>query len=238
MDERSSSRIAVIPARGGSKRIPKKNIMDFLGKPMLAYPIQAAVQSGLFDTVHVSTDDPEIRRIAQELGADTSFHRPSELADDVTPLLPVVRWVVHQFESAGRHFDDIFILFPCSPLMESKDLIDAYSLYKEHSRQRNLLTVCRAPAYVEWYYRRKKNGQLTPISPGGSFVRSQELEPVFYETGTFTIFSREWLMGATSLADDSNYIGYELPAWRAVDIDLPEDVEFAKALFSYAKSLR
>lgn len=227
--------LALIPARGGSKRIPRKNIIEFCGKPMLAWPFEAARDSGLFDTIHVSTEDAEISTLAGSLGADISIHRDASLADDLTPLLPLARWVLQAFDVQGRSFDDVFIIFPCSPLLRPKDLVAAYELYQSHGRQRNLLTICRAPAYAEWYYRRAENGTLTPIAPGGAFIRSQELKPVFYETGTFTIFSREWLLGATNLNDDGNYIGFELPPWRSVDIDEPADLEYAKVLFQFAR---
>lgn len=231
-------RLALIPARGGSKRIPRKNLAEFFGRPMLAYPLSAARDSGLFDLVHVSTEDEEIRSIAHALGADVSLPRPRELADDVTPLLPLARWVVHQFSQQGRHFDDIFILFPCAPLVTEQDLRAAYDMYLAHDRRRNLLTVCRAPAYAEWYFRRREDGCLEPLTPGGAFIRSQELAPAYYETGTFTIFSREWLLAAATLADDRNYIGYELPPWRAVDIDEPADLEYARVLYTYASQRR
>lgn len=226
----TTRRLALMPARGGSKRIPRKNIIDFCGKPMLAWPLEAARESGIFDTIHVSTEDPEIRTLAQGLGADVSILRPAELADDLTPLLPLARWVLHAFESQGQRFDDVFILFPCSPLLRAADLVGAYNLYRAHQRKHNLLTVCRAPAYAEWYFRRQHDGRLVPLTPGGAFIRSQELQSAYYETGTFTIFSREWLLSAESLTDDSNYIGYELPPWRSIDIDEPADLEFAALL--------
>lgn len=229
------SRLALIPARGGSKRIPRKNILDFCGKPMLAWPFEAARKSGLFERIHVSTEDTEIATIASQIGADTSLERPAHLADDITPLLPLARWVVEAFATRGEHFDDIFILFPCSPLLLAEDLKGAYDLYLSHGRKHNLLTICRAPVFAEWYFRRAENGRLAPLTPGGAFIRSQELQPVWYETGTFTIFSREWLLGAQSLADDTNYIGYELPPSRAVDIDEPADLEYAKTLFNSAR---
>lgn len=231
-------RLALIPARGGSKRIPRKNLIDFFGKPILAYPVAAAQESGLFDLVHVSTEDDEIRRVAQALGADVSLSRPVSLADDFTPLLPLARWVLETFAQRGSEFDDIFILYPCAPLLTAQDLRAAYEMYLAHHRHHNLLTVCRAPAYSEWYYRRSEDGRLEPLTPGGAFIRSQDLAPAYYETGTFTIFSRQWLLESESLADDRNYIGYELPQWRAVDIDEPADLEYARVLYNYASQMR
>lgn len=224
-------RLALIPARGGSKRIPRKNICDFHGHPMLSYPLHAAQESGLFDLIHVSTDDPEIAAVGAAYGADVSLERPANLSDDHTGLLPVARWVLEEFSARGQHFDDVFILFPCAPLLEAHELREAYGTYLAHGRRKNLLTVAKCPAHLEYYYRRKDDGALEPVVPGGAFIRSQDLGHVYYETGTFTIFSREWLLGATSLADDTNYISHEIPVLKAVDIDSPADLEQARMLF-------
>ncbi len=224
-------RLALVPARGGSKRIPRKNICDFHGRPMLSYPLEAARESGLFDLVHVSTDDAEIAAIAGTYGADASLDRPAFLADDHTPLLPVAKWVLESFSAQGLQFDDVFILFPCSPLLEAHQLREAYDIYLDHGRKKNLLTVAKCPAHLEYYYRRADDGALDPVVPGGAFIRSQELGSVYYETGTFTIFSREWLLESESLADDRNYVSYEIPALQAVDIDSPADLEQARLLY-------
>jgi CMP-N-acetylneuraminic acid synthetase len=223
-------RLAILPARGGSKRIPRKNVHPFMGKPMIAHTLLEARAAAIFDRIHVSTDDEEIAGVALSYGADVTPRRPANLSDDITPLLPVARWILEQFEAQGERYDDVFILFPCSPLLEADDLSAAYDVYCRHDGKRNLLTVARAPVYPEWYFRRLDDGRLVPMTPGGSFVRGQDLEPAYYETGTFTIFSRDWLMAASSLEDDSNYISYELPSWKAVDIDEPEDIEFAEML--------
>jgi N-acylneuraminate cytidylyltransferase len=223
-------RLAFIPARGGSKRIPKKAIAEFHGRPILAWPIAAAQQSALFDLIHVSSDDPAIRSAAEACGADASLQRPAELADDHTGILPVARWALQQLDARGERFDDVFILFPAAPLLEARELVEAYDLYLAHGRTRNLLSVARAPTFPEWLFRRDADGRLAPLQPGGTFIRSQELSPAYYETGAFTIFSREYLLGDAPF-DDSNYIGFEIPAWKAIDIDTPEDLEHARLLF-------
>ena len=231
----SHKRLALIPARGGSKRIPRKNIIDFFGQPIMSYPLKAAQESRLFNLIHVSTEDEEIRNIAERLGADVSIIRPTALADDHTSLLMVTRWVISVFDSKGIFFDDIFVLFPCAPFLEVQDLLAAYEMYLAHGRKHNLLTICRAPAYMEWYYRRCEDARLIPVMPGGALIRSQDLQPVYYETGMFAIFSREWLLCADSHRDDQNYIGYEIPIWRSIDIDEPEDLEYAKFLYQFCR---
>jgi CMP-N-acetylneuraminic acid synthetase len=223
-------RLAIIPARGGSKRIPKKAVTPFHGRPIMAWPIAAARDSGLFDLIHVSSDDPEFRAIAEEWGADAGLERPAHLADDHTGIMPVVRWTLETLDTQGRRFDDVVILFPAAPLIEAGELIGAYDLYLANGRARNLLSVARAPTFPEWLYRKAADGKLTPLQPGGAFIRSQELAPAWYETGAFAIFPREYIL-RDAAPDDLNYIGYEIPAWKAVDIDTPEDLEHARMLF-------
>lgn len=224
--------LALIPARGGSKRIPRKNVIDFFGKPMLAYSIVAALEAGRFDEVHVSTDDDEIAEVALRYGADVAFRRPDDLANDFTPLLPVQQYVLEEFGRRGVEFTDVCTLFPCSPLIASRDISLAYEVFRANGGQRNLLTVARSPVPAEWFYHMDDGGRLIPVVPGAAFIRSQDLKPAYYETGTFTIFSSAWLLAPQRQQDDTNYIAYELPPERAVDIDTLEDLERARMLYS------
>lgn len=227
------SLLALVPARGGSKRIPRKNIAEFHGKPIIAYPLEAAFAAGFFDCVHVSTDDPEIRQIAADCGADVSLDRPITLADDMTGLLPVARWTLQAFAERGLRFDAVFILYPCSPMLTARDLRGAFEMFRHHGGKKNLLTVGKNPVPSEWLYRRSDDGRLVPLTPGGAFQRSQDLEPAYFETGTFTVFSADYLLAAGNLTDDTNYVGYELPPWKAIDIDTPEDLERARDSYQF-----
>lgn len=237
MSAKSSGALAFIPARGGSKRVPRKNIIDFFGKPMICYPIAAGREAGVFDLIHVSTDDDEIADVARAAGADVSFRRPAELSDDYTPLRPVMTWTLERFAEQGRRFSSLCTLFPCAPLLRAEDLRQAYKVYDAHGGAHNLLSVARAPAPAEWYFHKSANGRLKPVHPGAAFMRSQDLQPAYYETGTFTIFSADSLL-ASPVQDDTNYIAYELEVDRAVDIDTPEDLERARRLFLMAQKER
>ena len=115
-------RLAVIPARGGSKRIHKKNIKTFCGKPIISYSLEAAESSNLFDTIHVSTDCNEIAEVVTKLGYSIDFLRDPNLADDMTPIMPVLKWVISEYESRNIYFDEVVLLMPCSPMIESFDL--------------------------------------------------------------------------------------------------------------------
>jgi pseudaminic acid cytidylyltransferase len=228
---RETGVLGLIPARGGSKRIPRKNVVDFHGKPIISYTIESAIRSGVMDLVHVSSDDTDIRTIAGEYGADVSLERPVSLSDDMTGLLPVARWVLQALGREGRHFHSVIILFPCAPLVTAADIRGAYSVFRSHGGAKNLLTVARSPVPAEWLYRREPDGALVPLTPGAAFIRSQDLPTAYYETGTFTIFSADFLLNTANLADDRNYVGYELPTWKAIDIDTPEELDNARATY-------
>lgn len=232
----SSRVLALIPARGGSKRIPRKNIVDFHGKPMIAYAIENAVNSGLFDMVHVSSDDPEIRETAAQFGADASLIRPANLSDDHAGLQPVARWVLETLAARGDDFDHVVILFPCAPLIDGNDLSEAWKLYSAHDGEKNLITIGRNPVPAEWLYSRSEGGSLIPLNPGAAFIRSQDLSPAYFEAGAFTIFSAKYLLKPDYVEDDTNYIGHPLPPWKLVDIDTPEDLEFARVLYALNQS--
>jgi N-acylneuraminate cytidylyltransferase len=224
-------RIAVIPARGGSKRIPEKNIRKFRGKPMLAYPLEAARTSGLFATIHVSTENQHIADVAAALGAPVEFKRPPQLADDHTPILPVVRNVLETFLERGSTFDQVWILMACSPLLLAEDLKQAAALYEVSGTARPLLAVARYPAPVEWAFERSASGQLTPLQPGMFSVRSQDLKARYYDAGMFSVFPAARVLQSEGAGDDTSFAGYVMPAHRVTDIDDEEDWKLAEVLF-------
>ena len=123
-------RLAIIPARGGSKRIPNKNIKSFYGKPMIYYSLNAAKLSGLFDKIHVSTDSDEIAKVVTKLGFEIDFLRDASLADDQTPIMPVLKWVLEKYESQNIIFDEVALIMACAPLIDFKDLQEASKLMK------------------------------------------------------------------------------------------------------------
>ena len=120
-------RIAIIPARGGSKRIPNKNIRDFCGKPMISYALEAARDSALFDCIHVSTDSKKIAEATQKEGFDVDFMRTAELSDDHTPIMPVLKYVLEQYIDRGKYFDEVVLIMACAPLIDANDLISSSS---------------------------------------------------------------------------------------------------------------
>src|SRR5262249_36140797 len=114
--------LALVPARGGSKRIPRKNIRDFAGRPVISYAVEAAIDSGLFDRVVVSTDDPEVAEVARSAGAEVPFIRPAAIADDLTPMVDVVLHALDELELAGSRFDNVCTLLATAPFVRAEDL--------------------------------------------------------------------------------------------------------------------
>ena len=181
-------RLAIIPARGGSKRIKNKNIINFLGMPMIGYTLRACRESGLFDKIHVSTDSDTIKKTSENLGFSVDFMRAPELADDHTPLMPVLHSVVREYAKLGQDFDTVSMIMPCAPLLEASDLIQAYRVFEQHRPRKPLMAVAPFPVPVEWAYKRLENGELVPVTPGAYAIRSQDLGKKYYDTGTFYFY--------------------------------------------------
>ncbi len=229
------ARLAIIPARSGSKRIPDKNIRDFFGKPVIAYSIAAAQQSGLFDAIHVSTDDDAIAAIAAKFGVRPDFARPAALAGDDAPLRDVLRFVRDRYGEMGRSFGCICRLSACSPLIEAGDLADAMKLFEAHDGKRSVTAVGRMPAPVERAFAMSKTGVLEPLNAERMFARSQDLDAAYYDSGSFALLVPAHLdrEGADFYRER---LGYVLPPEKAVDIDEPEDWRLAERLYAGRKS--
>ena len=222
-------RLAVIPARGGSKRIPKKNIIPFCGKPMIVYALDAARDSGLFDRIHVSTDSQEIAEVVDKLGYPVDFMRDESLADDHTGIVPVLRWVVKEYEQRGSHYDQICCIMPNAPLLKCADMVEAFRIFDESQGCHPLLVYARFPVPVEWAFRRDENGFMTADDPEKILIRSQDLQHAYYECGPFNLWRYEHLQQEHPLSGKA--LSYLMPTERAIDIDTPEDLAYAERLF-------
>lgn len=225
--------IAVIPARGGSKRIPRKNIKVFGGKPMIAYAITAAKNSGLFDHVLVSTDDAEIATIANEWGAETPFVRSAELANDFTATVPVVAHAIQVCEALGWSFDNVCCIYPGVPLIEVEDLQGAFE-HLEAGRADYCFPVTEFPSAIQRALKQNSKGVMQPFYPEFELARSQDLESAYYDAGQFYWGKKKaWLNNPRI---HSNGAGYVIPSWRVIDIDTPEDWDRAELLAMAVKS--
>jgi pseudaminic acid cytidylyltransferase len=224
-------RIAIIPAREGSKRIHDKNIRDFCGKPMIAYVLNAAKDSGLFDVIHVSTDSQRISDVVENLGFPIDFLRSADLADDYTPIIPVLKDVLKTYISRGVIFDQVCLLMATSPLVEATDLRGASELYDRNRGTKPVMCITCYPAPVEWAYRRRADASLMPLQPGMFAIRSQDMEAHYYDSGCFSFLPVQYVLNSEGAGNDMDFIGYILPKYKAVDIDDEEDLILAEAIY-------
>lgn len=224
----AASRLAVIPARGGSKRIPRKNIRTFAGKPMIAYAIEAARSSGLFERIVVSTDDSEIAAAATAAGADVPFMRPADLADDMTPTVPVVAHAIAACEAHGMHFQHVCCIYPGVPLLQWQDLATALTRL-EKGDAAYVFPVVVFPSPIQRALRRQSDGRTLPFHPQYVDTRTQDLEPAYHDAGQFYWGdAAAWRAGLSIHQNGSTIV---LPEWRCIDIDTPDDWHRAEAMY-------
>jgi pseudaminic acid cytidylyltransferase len=221
--------ICIIPARGGSKRIPRKNIKPFAGKPMIAYAIDAAKASGLFEHVVVTTDDEEIAGISRERGAETPFMRPLELADDYTPTVPVVAHAIDACQARGWEIDYACCIYPGVPFIQVADLKAGLELLKTTGANYSF-PVTEFPSAIQRGLKRGQDALMAPFNPEHEQTRTQDLEPAFYDAGQFYWGTTQaWLMASTRLHSGS--AGLVIPQWRVVDIDTNDDWDRAELIY-------
>lgn len=230
-------RIAIIPARGGSKRIKDKSIVDFCGRPMLSYALAAAKDSGLFDVIHVSTDSTRIAAVAADLGFPVDFLRDPAFADDHTPLMPVLRWVLQQFAARGQAASDVCLLMPCAPLVEAGDLRGAHEAFVKAGRKTMVLAVVPFPYPVERALAMDSEGVLRPKFPESWHKRSQDLDPAYHDAGLFSFSPAAHILDPELVVTD-RLLPYALPRYKAADIDEPEDLEYAEILYRGLRATR
>jgi N-acylneuraminate cytidylyltransferase len=209
------NKLAIIPARGGSKRIPEKNIKPFLGKPIIAYSIQAAVNSGLFDEIMVSTDDIGIAEVARKYGASIPFMRSKKTSDDEAILNDVLKEVMNQYQTLNQQFEYICMILPTAPLIQQKYLLQAFDLLCAESFD----TVRPLVKYAYPIQRSFSlyNQRVEMFFPENYSLRSQDLEPAYHDAGQF------YWINKGKLLTDTNKGGFEIPQSQAQDIDTLED---------------
>jgi CMP-N-acetylneuraminic acid synthetase len=223
--------LGIIPARGHSKGIPRKNIRLLVGKPLLQYTAEAALGSKRLARVILSTEDKEIAEVGRNCGLEVPFLRPPELACDDTPTLPVLQHVVRALEDAGDRHDAICLLQPTSPLRQSCDIDACISLFIETGAD-SVVTMLPVPAVhnPHWVYFRGPDGFLR-LSTGeeSPIPRRQMLPPAFHREGSVYVIRRNVLMEKNSLYG-SKIAGYPMDPTRSVNIDTLEDWVRAEAL--------
>lgn len=223
--------VAIIPARGGSKRIPRKNIKHFLGKPMISYSITAALKSQLFDRVIVSTDDEEIATVAKAYGAEVPFMRPAALADDHTGTGAVIDHALEYLKQAGESVDYACCIYATAPLLQVEYLVQAYQQLKTSNKQ-FAFSVTHYQFPILRSLRQLPDGGVEPMWPEHIGKRSQDLEEAIHDAGQF------YWGKAEAFASDSGYgmfstdaIPIVLPRYLVQDIDTEEDWAYAELMY-------
>lgn len=221
-------RIAVIPARGGSKRIPRKNVREFCGKPMIAWAISAAKRSRQFDRIVVSTDDDDIAAVARQWGAEIPFMRPASLSDDQTPTVPVIAHAIRLCRDAGCFADYVCCIYPCAPFLLASDLIAALRLVEEGGAD-FAYPVTEYAHPVQRAMRRLSSGKMQFLNEEYEMTRTQDLETAFHDAGQFYWGKASaWLEQKRMHVDG---VGMPIPNWRVVDIDTMDDWKRAEQMF-------
>lgn len=220
-------RIALIPARGGSKRIPRKNIREFHGVPAIQRVIRTLRATDLFQRIVVSTDDDEIAEVAETAGAEVPFRRPAELADSFTGARPVIQ---HALRELGLRSETVVgVFYATAVLTTSQDVLESSRLF-DGSGSDFVLSVAEFPAPVERALLVAANGSVRSRDPEHILARSQDLESAYYDIGQFYWGSAGAWLGPRPVVQ-SVCSAFVVDAWRAVDIDTPEDWDRAEKVF-------
>lgn len=216
--------VCIIPARGGSKRIPKKNIKNFLGKPIIAYSIQSALASGLFKEVMVSTDDEEIASLAQGYGATVPFIRSARNANDYATTMDVLKEVIDQYEQQGLSFQNICCLYPTAPFVSAKVLNDAYQLFTTKNYD-SLFPIIKYSFPIQRSLK-LVGDKLKSTYPEFINTRSQDLESVYHDAGQFYWLKKSMLASDTLVSTNTG--GYIISELQGQDIDSEVDWKLAE----------
>jgi pseudaminic acid cytidylyltransferase len=225
--------VAIITARGGSKRIPRKNIKPFLGKPIIVYSITAAIESGCFDEVMVSTDDAEIAEIARSFGANTPFMRSAKNSDDYSTTTDVLKEVIEEYKKQGTYYDTLCCIYPTAPFVNAAKLQHAMKLLAETGAD------CVLPI-VKYSYPIQRslkieNEKAVMNWPENYFARSQDLTPVYHDCGQYYCMNTESMLTQMKLFA-LNTIPVITPEEEVQDIDNEDDWKLAEIKYTFLQS--
>ncbi len=227
--------VALVPARGGSKRIPRKNVKPFRGTPLLTRVVGTLAASGLFERIVVSTDDDEIAEIAQAAGAEVPFRRPAELADDHTGTRPVIQHAIHELTAAGQAVAELCVAYPAAVFVTPDDLSGGLERLRGSGAQ-FVMSAASYNAPVQRALKVGDEGWMEMLWPEFALTRSQDLVEAYHDAGQFYWGTVDaWLTGPSVLA--ARTVPHVLPHWRVQDIDTPEDWERAELIHRLAETV-
>ncbi len=226
-------KIAIITARGGSKRIPRKNIKDFLGKPIIAYSIETALKSKLFDEVMVSTEDEEIAQIAKEYGAIVPFLRSKENSDDFSGTDDVLIEVIKEYQKKGQEFDICCVIYPTAPFITIPKLNEAFELLI-NKKLDVVFPVIEYSSPIQRALKKNNENKIVMFEPKNLDKRSQDLEKAYHDVGQFYMVNTTTFLEKKRLWTNNTGV-IVLPAMQAQDIDNQEDWELAEFKYQWLK---
>jgi pseudaminic acid cytidylyltransferase len=230
------AKLCIIPARGGSKRIPRKNIRDFLGRPIIAYSIEAAIMSNLFDVIMVSTDDSEISEVAIKYGAEVPFLRSEENSNDHATTAEVIREVIDKYAKINQEFEYICCCYPTAPLMTCDRLIKGFQKLQFN----NVNSVFPIVAFGYPIYRSLKldeNGLVSMNWPENLNTRSQDLPKAFHDAGQWYWIKTNSFLTSEKILGEKSY-GLELNELEVQDIDNETDWKLAELKYELIQSIK
>lgn len=227
--------VAIIPARGGSKRIPRKNIRNFHGEPLISYSIQSAIKSKLFDKIIISTDDEEIANISREYGAEVPFMRPEDLATDTAGMHEVILHALNWLTVNNFYPNNICCISATAPFLVIEDLIRSFDAFVE-SEKSYIFSSTEFNFPVQRSFVIKNDDGVELLFPEHYHTRSQDLEPVYHDAGQFYWGTVDaWKNEKDIYTNDTN--AYLLPSWRVQDIDTLDDLKRAEVMFDIIKKM-
>ena len=223
-------RLLIIPARGGSKRIKNKNIKKFDKKPIIQYPLISGKKSKLFYKIHVSTENKNIFSLVKKLGFKPDFFRKKELSNNLVGINEVINFVINEYKKLNINFDEVWCIYPCSPLINEKDLRKISNYFKKQTK--SLMTINEYPAPIFWALKKNTDKSLTHIFKDKSKIPSNKIETYFYDNGCIIILKKkDFLKNFRQI----KFTGYEMPIYKSIDIDNMKDWELALDLHKMQK---
>ena len=229
LNKKKIKRLAIIPARLGSKRIKKKNIRLFFGKPIISYPIKELKLSKIFDKIFVSTEQNSVKRIVERYGAKVDFLRPKKLSKDKTPLILVLKNAISELKKRGEVYDEIWMIYACNPLLSKKNIIKAKNEFQKTSKLYPMISMKEFEVPIEWAFE-KKGKIVKSISKKNLFKDSKNIKKKYFDCASFIIYTKEHLLKSKNYY---NFYAYIMQNHEAIDIDSESDWQHALRLYKY-----